>query len=97
MVCVAVERLFGVVYGGYVGGMVTLVPWICLVACGLLVGREDRPKRRKMVAAAALCGDCKGGSGLDFFFSDFLKLTELMDNGGRICIWRMIDGQESSA
>ena len=71
MPCVAVERLFGAVYGGYVGGMVTLVPWICLVACGLSDGREDQPERRKMAAAVALCGDCKGGSGLDFFFGYF--------------------------
>lgn len=71
MNCVAVERLFDAVYGGYIGGLVTLVPWICLVACGLSDGRDDRPERRKTVAAIALFGDCNGGSGLDFFLDIF--------------------------
>ena len=31
------------------------------------------------------------------FFLDIFKLMELMDNGGRICVSRVIDGQESFA
>ena len=44
-----------------------------------------------MVAAATAYGGCGQMALVLLFF-----LMELMDDGGTICIWRVVDGQESS-
>ena len=52
---------------------------------------EDWRKKEEIVVAVATCGSCDGGLGF------FIYLIELMDDGGRICVRRVVDGQESSA
>ena len=57
----------------------------------VLAGGRDQWKRRRMVAAATAYGGCGQMALVLLFF-----LMELMDDGGTICIWRVVDGQESS-
>lgn len=45
-----------------------------------------------------MCGGCEGGFVFFFLFLlFFFKLLELIDDRGRISVWSLVGGQESSA
>lgn len=69
---------------------------IWLATCECSDGSGDQYERRITAEVATMCGGCEGGFVFFFLFLLFFKLLELIDDRGRIRVWSLVGGQESS-